>query len=447
MVIAVKPEHAQGFMDLAAKHAVEVTTIGRYTSSRALHLLYEGQTCAYIDLDFMESDFPPWRFEAEWTPPEERGLSEPVLGEPNDHTTILRSLLARPNICSREWIVRQYDHEVQGSSVMKPLVGQASDVPGDAVVIRPRQESNRGLALSMALHPSYGQIDSYNMTAAAIDEAVRRLVAVGGQLEHLGGVDNFCWPSIQYDPKKNPDGKFKAAQLVRANWALKDFCLAYGIPLLSGKDSMYIDGHLPGEFGETHKVSGLPTLLFTATSVIPEVGRCLTLDLKEPGDYIYIIGDTLDELGGSEYYEFFGYVGLNVPDVRPKDFLQRYRQIEGVIDAGLLASCHGIYRGGLGIHLAMKAMAGELGLEVDLAGVAETPVVALYSESAGRFLVTVAPADVQAFETGLGGVPCQRLGQVRADHRFVVHWGGRPLIQTDVMELKASWKKRFEELV
>ena len=315
MVTAVKPEHAQAFLDLAEKHAVEVSTIGRYTDSGALHLLYQGQTCAYIELDFLESEFPPWRFEAEWTPPAQRGLTEPVLGEPADHTAILQTLLARPNICSREWIVRQYDHEVQGSSVIKPLVGKAADIPGDAAVIRPRQDSHRGLALSMALHPAYGQIDAYHMTAASIDEAVRRLLAVGGRLEHLGGVDNFCWPSIQYDPVKNPDGKFKAAQLVRANWALKDFCLAYGIPLLSGKDSMYIDGHLPGEFGETHKISGLPTLLFTATSVIPDVGRCLTLDCKEPGDYIYLVGKTRPELGGSEYYELFGYTGLNVPEV------------------------------------------------------------------------------------------------------------------------------------
>jgi phosphoribosylformylglycinamidine synthase len=210
---------------------------------------------------------------------------------------------------------------------------------------------------------------------------------------------------------------------------------------------MYIDGHLPGEYGETHKVSGLPTLLFTATSVIPDVSRCLTLDLKEPGDYIYIVGDTFPELGGSEYYEFFGYVGLNVPEVRPKDFLQRYRLIEGASENGLLASCHGVYRGGLAVHLAMKAMAGELGLEVDLAGVAETPVAALYSESAGRFLVTVAPAEVERFETAMSGAPVKQLGRVRADQRFLVHWGDRALIQSDVLEMKAVWKQRFGDLV
>ncbi len=447
MVAAVKPEHAEAFTELAEKHAVEVTAIGRYTSSGALHLLYHSQTCAYIELDFLESDFPPWRFEAQWLPPGIRGLTEPVLGEPADHTAVLKTLLSRPNICSTEWVARQYDHEVQGTSVIKPLVGQAADIPTDAAVLRPRLDSRRGLALSMALHPTYGQIDAYHMTAASIDEAVRRLLAVGGRLEHVGGVDNFCWPSIQYDPLKNPDGKLKAAQLVRANWALKDYCLAYGIPLLSGKDSMYIDGYLAGEFGETHKVSGLPTLLFTATSIIPEVSRCLTLDLKAAGDYIYLVGRTRDELGGSEFYELFDYVGLNVPQVDSEEFLQYYRHLEKVIETGLLASCHGVYRGGLAVHLAMTAMAGELGLEVDLGAVAESPVTALYSESAGRFLVSVAPADCERFKSMMAGAPLLRLGQVRSDKRFLVHWNDKHLIQAEIMDLKATWKKRFEDLI
>ena len=447
MVTAVKPEHAAAFQALAAKHGVEVSNIGCYTDSGALHLLYQGQTCAYIDLAFLESDFPPWHFEAEWLPPDLRGLTEPVLGDPQDHTGLLQRLLSQPNLCSREWIVRQYDHEVQGSSVIKPLVGKGAAVPADAAVLRPRQDSARGLALSLALHPSYGRIDTYHMTAVSIDEAVRRLLAVGGSLDHIGGVDNFCWPSIQYDPRKNPDGKYKAAQLVRANRALQEYCLAYGIPLLSGKDSMYIDGHLPGAFRETHKVSGLPTLLFTAVSVIPDVARCLTLDCQEPGDVLYVVGLTRAELGGSALYEMFGYTGRQVPEVRAQEFLAYYRQVEEATAAGLLASCHGVYQGGLAVHLAMMAMAGDLGIEVDLAGVAPAPLVALYSESAGRFLVSVDPGHCRHWETLMAGAPCLRLGQVRADRKFLLNWAGRPLIQADVRELKALWQQRFADLV
>ena len=176
------------------------------------------------------------------------------------------------------------------------------------------------------------------------------------------------------------------------------------------------------------------------------MARCLTLDLKEPGDYLYLIGNTRAELGGSEYYELLGYTGLQVPEVDAKNFLKYYKQLEEAIQAGLLASCHGVYRGGLAVHLAMKALAGELGLEVDLSGVAGSRVEALYSESAGRFLVSVAPADCEPFETMMAGAPLRRLGQVRADHRFLVNWGEQPLIQTDVLELKAVWKQRFGEL-
>ena len=199
------------------------------------------------------------------------GAHEPVLNAPVDFDRLLLDLLSRPNIASKEWITRQYDHEVQGTSVIKPLVGAERDMVSDASVIRPVLTSEKGLAFSQALLPFYSAIDAYHMTTCTIDEAVRRLVAVGAGLDHIGGVDNFCWPSIQYDPQKNPDGKFKAAQLVRSCRALRDMCLAYEIPLLSGKDSMYVDGHLTGRYGETHKVSALETLQFSATGIVQDV--------------------------------------------------------------------------------------------------------------------------------------------------------------------------------
>ena len=205
------------------------------------------------------------------------------------------------------------------------------------------------------------------MTTCTIDEAVRRLVAVGGDPEHIGGVDNFCWPSIQYDPETNPDGKFKAAQLVRSCRALKDMCMAYEIPLLSGKDSMYVDGHLTGPYGECHKVSALETLQFSATSLIPKVTACVSMDVKVPGDLVYVLGQTRNELGASEYYEQLGYVGTRVPRVDTETSRKLYCALSPAIASGLVASAHGIYRGGLGVHLAMVAMGGNLGLDVDLA--------------------------------------------------------------------------------
>ena len=319
-MVGLDPANLEPFADLARRHEVEVSVIGRFTDRGVMEASFDGRPCAFMDLSFLEEEFPAWEFEAEWLPPGMR-LTEPVLGEVEDHRDMLLTMLARPNICSREWITRQYDHEVQGASVLKPLTGRACPVPGDAAVLRPKLTGPRGLCVALSLNPAYSQIDAYHMAAVTIDEAVRRLVAVGGDLGHLGGVDNFCWPSVEYHPEKNPDGKFKAAQLVRACQALKDLCLAYEMPLLSGKDSMYVDGVLAGRFGETHRVSGLATLFFTAVGVVPDLTRVVNLDFKKPGDLIYVVGATRDELGGSEFYELLGYVGLNVPQVRPEEFL------------------------------------------------------------------------------------------------------------------------------
>jgi phosphoribosylformylglycinamidine synthase len=452
MTVAIKPKHRERFMALSKKHAVESTVIGQYTDSGKLHITYDGRTCAYVDLDLLTSQFPQWTFEAEWRPPEMRGLFEPALAEPTDAATMLLDMLARPNICSKEWIIRQYDHEVQGTSVIKPLVGKDRDVNSDAVVIRPVLDSLRGLAAAQALLPAYSQIDTYAMAACTIDEAVRRVVAVGGDPDHIGGVDNFCWPAVQYDPRRNPDGKYKAAQLVRANWALRDICQVYEIPLLSGKDSMYVDGHLKGRYGERHKVSALPTLQFACTSVVADIRRCVTMDAKCAGDLVYVVGETKDELGASEYYEHLGYVGLSVPKLEPLSCMKRYQALGRAMNEGLVASCHGIYRGGLGIHLTLVAMGAGLGMNIDLSTVPSVGElrndVTLYSETPGRFIVTIDPKDRQSFESLVATTPHACVGTVSSGTDFVVKAiDGEPLIALRISELKAAWKAPFGNLI
>lgn len=452
MTVAIAPENEKRFFELAARHAVESTIIGRYTDTGKLHITYDGKTCAYVDLDLMKAGFPQWQFEAEWRSANERGLREPVLGSPDDHNTLLPDLLRRPNIAAKSWIIRQYDHEVQGTSVIKPLVGAQRDVTSDAAVLRPVLTSNRGLAFSQALLPFYSRIDAYHMTTCTIDEAVRRLIAVGGDPDHIGGVDNFCWPTIQYDAAANPDGRFKAAQLVRACRALRDLCLAYGIPLLSGKDSMYVDGYLPGRYGEVHKVSALESLQFSATSVIPDLDRCTTLDPKMEGDLVYVIGLTRDELGASEYYDMLGYVGCRVPQVQAELFMASYRALAQAMAQGYVASAHGVYRGGLGVHLAMKAMAGQMGLDVDLSAVPADGVTRneclLYSESAGRLIVTIDPQRQQAFEAFFEDMPVALIGRVTADGRLRVRGiEGRTIIDIPVPALKQAWHQPFGDLI
>ncbi|HRF89666.1 MAG TPA: transaldolase family protein, partial [Desulfobacter postgatei] len=335
MTIAIKPENLDRFMELSDLHEVESTVIGKYTDSGKLHIKYKDQTCAYVDMDLLDKGFPAWEFDAVWTSPGARGLTEPVISTPTNFNALLEQMLARPNICAKEWIIRQYDHEVQGGSVIKPLVGIKHNIPTDASVTRPVLTSERGLAFSQSILPWYSKIDAYHMMACTIDEAVRRLIAVGGSLDHIGGVDNFCWPDIGYDALSNPDAKFKAAQLVRACRALKDACMAYGIPLLSGKDSMYVDGHLEGAFGERIKVSALETVQFSAVSLVSDVSRCVTLEPKTAGDFVYVLGSTGDELGASEYYEMFDKTGLNVPLVDFSKHKTLYKALEKAIETEL----------------------------------------------------------------------------------------------------------------
>ncbi len=452
MTIAVKPEHLDRFMALSQKHAVLSTVIGEYTDSGFLHLQYHQKTCAYIRMDLLESDFPQWEFDAEWIPPGIRGLTEPVITEPRDHGKLLHAMLKRPNICSRNWIARQYDHEVQGTSVIKPLVGKGRDVPSDAAVIRPVLKARKGIAVSQALNPVYSKIDTYHMTAATMDEAVRKVLAVGADPNHLAGVDNFCWPTIEYDPIHNPDGKYKAAQLVRSNRALRDTCLQYGIPLLSGKDSMYIDGNLKGPFGERRKVSGLPTLLFTVSSVMEDIAKAVTMDVKFPGDLVYVLGKTRNELGGGEYYQMMEQIGLNVPKIFPEEFLPPYLALHQAIKRDLISSCHAVSRGGLVVHLALAAMGGELGMTISLPLIpcAEklTTAQKLYSESCGRFILTVAPDKKVAFEKLFPGMTLAKIGVITEHQDFIITGDDDgTILSEDIIQLKDSWKQPFGDLI
>lgn len=455
MTVSVKPEHVERFMALSEKHAVESTVIGTYTDSGYLEITWEGRTIAYVHMDLLEEGFPQWEFDCEWLSPALRGLHEPVLGAPSDYETLLKTLLSRPNMASREWIPKQYDHEVQASSVIKPLIGKNRDVPSDAAVIRPVLDSRRGIAFAQAILPFYSQIDAAAMTDAVVDEAVRRLICVGGSLSEIGGVDNFCWPDIQYHPEKNPDGRFKAAQLVRSCKSLKAMCEAYEIPLLSGKDSMYVDGHLGGPFGETRKVSGLETLQFSATAMVEDVNLAITMDVKNPGDRVYILGVTKDELGASEYYDLMGYVGCQVPRVQPEAFLSLYKALEKAVAKEWVQSAHSIGRGGLGIHLALMAMAGELGMDIDLAALpieGEIPEsrddILLFSESCGRILLTVAEENERDFLSLFSGLPLKCIGRVRFDETLrIMGRAGKEILHADIHDLKQSWKTPFGDRI
>src|SRR5437763_1224708 len=221
-----------------------------------------------------------------------------------DLTQTLLKILGSPNVCSKEWIVRQYDHEVQGGSVIKPLVGAANDGPSDAAVLRPVLSSRRGLVVACGMNPNYGDYDPYHMAACAIDEAVRNCVAVGGDPRRIAILDNFCWG---YTDRPETLGA-----LVRAALACHEVAVALGTPFISGKDSL--NNEFSYEAGGQRRTIQIPhTLLISALGQVADVSRCVTMDFKSPGNLIYQIGATKHELGGSHYCLVAGNDSGRVP--------------------------------------------------------------------------------------------------------------------------------------
>ncbi len=436
MTVAVPPGKAGEFVSLARLRGVEVSDLGEFNSSGFLHVKYGAKSVAYLHMQFLHHGLPQMELEAQ---PKARKLSEPMLPLQQDYSQELLLLLCRPNVCSKEYVIRQYDHEVQGSSVVKPLCGKAAEGPSDAGVIAPLFERREGLAVSNGICARYGEIDAYQMAANSLDEAVRNCVASGGSLERLSALDNFCWCDPIYSPE-NPDGKHRLAQLVDACRGLHDGCLAYGVPLISGKDSMKNDYR----YGKW-RISIIPTLLVSAIAKVEDVSLAVTSDFKSGGDAIYILGATKDELGGSEYYAMKGQLGANVPKVDFRRNYPLYRKLEGAIKRKLVASCHDCSEGGLAVAIAECCIGGQLGAAISLdshAGKLDA-VRALFSESSGRFVVSVKKKNERPFRRAMAGVPCVRAGEVKGEH-LEISLRGQTAVSLQVSSLRDSWKKTMD---
>ncbi|MBD3391922.1 MAG: phosphoribosylformylglycinamidine synthase [Chitinivibrionales bacterium] len=437
MTVAVPPEKVQTFLDLAREWSVEATDLGEFNDSGSLTLTYEGATVARLSMEFLHDGLPQMHLTAKWVTPVERrqgALQSDSLKED------LLALLRRLNICSKEYVVRQYDHEVQGGSVVKPLCGARNDGPSDAAVIRPLLDSFEGLAVANGIAPRYSDIDTYAMTTSVVDEAVRNAVCAGGDPGHIAGLDNFCW----CDPvpgDDNPDAERKLAQLVRANQALHDMCIHYGVPLVSGKDSMKNDYHI----GDT-RISIPPTVLFSVVAKVPDVRKAVTMDCKSAGNYLYLLGTTYREFGATEYAALKGIDETTVPFVhKPAIAAKTYAMIHKAILSGFARACHDVSDGGLGVALAEMCFAGELGAEVDLAGVPQegctTETELLFSESPCRILVEVSPEHALNVESLFAYLPCARIGQVtRGDSITFRGLEGATVLSVSRVDAKGAWK-------
>lgn len=436
MTCAVPKENLDRFISLAKEMGVEAVNLGEFTTGPDLEIMYDGKPAALLDMAFLHGGVPQMSLEARFTPPRDKPFDAKAQ---EDIEETVKQMLGLLDICSKEYWVRQYDHEVQGGSVVKPLVGEASDGPSDAAVVRPVLELMNGVAVGHGICPRYSDFDAYHMAAIAIDEAMRNIVCVGADPDKVVALDNFCWCDPVYS-KSNPDGKHKLAQLVRANKALYDVCTVYGMPLVSGKDSMKNDYSI----GNT-KISIPPTLLVTAVGQLESAADAVTMDAKNPGDLVYLLGETFEDLGATQYASLLGATGGSVPMLRdPHTTIERYRWLHKAIKSGLVASCHDLSDGGLAVAAAETAFAGGLGLVIDLRKVncrgIERDDYLLFSETPGRLLVTVPQAAARAFETLLGA-DARRLGIVSADTQLqITGLSGKIIVDSALSDLKEAWQ-------
>lgn len=473
MTLAVPPDRLDAFLALAARRDVEAVALGRFTDSGRLTVRHGESIVGALDLDFLHDGCPKLQLEARWTPP---SIPAPRPLRAGPRTPWLLKALASLNICSKERLSRRYDGEVKGLSVLKPFAGVRCDAPADATVMRVEHGGREGLVLAEGINPFYADLDAYHMMASVIDEGVRRIISVGGRLDRIAGLDNFCWP----DPvlsERTPDGPHKLAQLVRANEALYDLTTAYGVPCISGKDSMKNDSVRGGR-----KISIPPTVLFSTMGRIDDVRQAVTMPFKRAGDAVYVAGLTRDELGASEFHRLLAaaqgtpdHMGGGVPRVDAKLALSLYHALNEAQARGLLRSSHTPTLGGLAVAFALASIGGGLGAEIDLEGVPVGPAVApamplgetsvlaaparrpgaaarlatdalLFAESNSRFVVTCAPERAGDLEALFSGLPFARVGTVTEAPSLVVQRGGKEIVAAGIDAMRKAFRGTLENV-
>lgn len=431
MILSVPPDNLSEILKIFAKENVEATVIGEFTDDKKLTLYYNDAVVAHLDMEFLHNGLPQRELKAEKAKPKH---VEPMFAQPENLGEEIKAVLSAWNVASKEWIIRQYDHEVQGGSVVKPLVGKESDGPSDAAVVRPVLHSHRGIIVSNGINPSYGDISPYWMAASAIDESLRQIIAVGGSLEQVALLDNFSWGNTS-----NPEN---LGALVSACRACYDMAVMYSTPFISGKDS------LNNEFRYKGEVISIPhTLLISAIAVMKDTAKAITMDFKKGENLIYILGRTYSELGGSEYFKKHGFVGNGVPKVQPKEALKLMNKLSEATSKGLVRSCHDLSDGGLATAISEMAFAGRLGAEIN---VKKVPLgesfsrddYILFSESNSRFLIEVDPKNKADFEQALAGLPFAEIGKVTDSGRLIINGSyGKVIADEDIEDLREAWQK------
>ena len=434
MVLGVPPKHLDELLALCAAEDVDACVLGEFTDTGRLEVSYDGNLVLDLSMDFLHDGLPKTVLDAVWIAPE----PEPRMTTSLAPAEALRALMAAPNVASKEWIVRQYDHEVQSTSAVKPLVGPHGSGPGDASVIAPILGSRRGFAVGCGMNPRYGDLDPLHMAEAAIDEAVRNVVCVGGNPDHTAILDNFSWGNA-----RKPD---RLGALVRASLGCYEAAMALRTPFVSGKDS------LNNEYQTSDGPICIPhSLLVSALAIVEDVGETVTMDLKASGHALYVVGITRDELGGSHYEMLRGRRGENVPKLDRNGALRVHRAVHRAIRAGVVEACHDISEGGLAVAVAEMAFAGDVGATIEASAI---PVdgeldetTTLFSESLTRYVLEVAKENVEPFEEAVHDIAFARIGATTDDQRYIVTASENAIVDEDIAELRRLHSHALTDLL
>jgi len=441
MTFSIPPEKLDQFMELMKKRGVEAKVIGEFNDTDRCVVKFNNETIMDLKMDFLHDGLPRKEITTTYT---KKQHEEPSTEKPEDLTKTLLDMIARPNLCSYEFISYQYDYIVQGGAVIGPLQGKGK-INGPSSVTKPFPDTEKAIVCSQGITAKYSHIDTYHMAACAIDTAVRNIIATGGDLQHTALMDNFCWCSS--------DEPERLGQLKSAAQACYDYATKYETPYISGKDSMFNDFKGFDSQGNPIKISVPPTLLISSTSVISDATKSISIDPKFAGDLVYIIGETTKELGASEYFEYLekGKYGNSVPKVNAEKALEMYGKFQEATEKRLIASALSPSAGGIGTALAKKAMAGQLGIEIDLNKIPKSQDLdredyLLFSESQTRFIVTIDPNKKEEFEALFAQIPHAQIGHITENDKFTLKgFNGSNIVDTDIQTLTEIYKQTFKD--
>ncbi|NYT00489.1 MAG: phosphoribosylformylglycinamidine synthase subunit PurL [Methanocellales archaeon] len=416
MMLAVDPKNLKEVSKIFEEWDVNSTVIGKAIDEKIQRIFYGGKKIFEMDMEFL-TKAPVYNKPFQIKAIERK---DPPFEEPDDYGKILLRLLSSPNIASKEWVIRQYDHEVRASTVIKPLQGVlGKNTHGDATVIKPLESSYRGLAITADVNPSYTKIDPFWGSASAIDEVCRNLASVGAIPHSFADCLNFG----------NPEKPERLGELYSSAKALGYVAKALEIPFVSGNVSLYNEapyGSIP------------PTPSILGIGIVSDIRKCITVDMKKEGNPIYLIGETKKEFGGSEYLKLLGISSKTVPVVDPKALKKRMDSLISAIKDGLIASCHDVSEGGIALCMAEMSIGGDIGARIDTGIIGNMRVDhKLFSESNTRWIVEVKHDLAREFEKKFKGA-LFRIGDVGGNNILIKN-DDRTLIDIPVKELRDVW--------